>query len=209
MMVEQPRDAGSQDDGSTSQSLLRDVKRADQAAWRRLVELYAPLVAALCRRWHVPNQDVADLVQEVFSAVAGNLEHFRKQRPADTFRGWLATITRNKTRDYFRRQAREPAGTGGTEASLRIQHVADQADEDGLAVVDDEPVFSNLVRRALESIRPGFHEHTWRAFWGVAVDGRAAADVAADLGMSQGAVRVAKLRVLVRLRRELGDLPPA
>jgi RNA polymerase sigma-70 factor (ECF subfamily) len=39
----------------------------------------------------------------------------------------------------------------------------------------------------------------------VAVDGRAAADVAADLGMQPGAVRVAKSRVLLRLRKELGD----
>jgi hypothetical protein len=31
-------------------------------------------------------------------------------------------------------------------------------------------------------------------------------DVAADLGMSPGAVRVAKYRVLHRLREELGDL---
>jgi RNA polymerase sigma-70 factor (ECF subfamily) len=39
----------------------------------------------------------------------------------------------------------------------------------------------------------------------VTIEGRATADVAADLGMQPGAVRVAKSRVLQRLRRELGD----
>jgi RNA polymerase sigma-70 factor (ECF subfamily) len=60
--------------------------------------------------------------------------------------------------------------------------------------------------RALESIRGEFHENTWRAFWGVVVEGRAAADVGADLDMRPGTVRVSKSRVLLRLRKELGDL---
>jgi RNA polymerase sigma-70 factor (ECF subfamily) len=63
------------------------------------------------------------------------------------------------------------------------------------------------LRTALESIRGEFHERTWQAFWGVAVEGRTAADVAADLNMQPGTVRVAKSRVLLRLRRELGDAP--
>ena len=59
----------------------------------------------------------------------------------------------------------------------------------------------HLLKNALELIRREFHERTWQAFWGVVVEGRAAADVAADLEMTPGAVRVAKSRVLLRLRR--------
>ena len=60
--------------------------------------------------------------------------------------------------------------------------------------------------RALESIRGEFEERTWLAFWETAVVGRPAGDVASDLSMSPGAVRVAKSRVLRRCREELGDL---
>ena len=74
------------------------------------------------------------------------------------------------------------------------------------------PTVSRLHRvllRALESIRGEFHERTWQAFWGVVIDGRTASDVAADLAMKPGTVRVSKSRVLLRLRRELGDaIPP-
>ena len=56
-------------------------------------------------------------------------------------------------------------------------------------------------------IREEFEPRTWQAFWQTAVEGRAASDVAADFGMSPGAVRVAKSRVLHRLRAELGELP--
>jgi RNA polymerase sigma-70 factor (ECF subfamily) len=63
-----------------------------------------------------------------------------------------------------------------------------------------------LFARALDRIRAEFEERTWSAFWRMAVEGRTAKDVGADLAMSPGAVRVAKSRVLRRLRQELGDL---
>jgi RNA polymerase sigma-70 factor (ECF subfamily) len=55
-------------------------------------------------------------------------------------------------------------------------------------------------------VRGEFEERTWQAFWHTAVEGRRPKDVAADLGMSPGAVRVAKCRVLQRLREALGDV---
>jgi RNA polymerase sigma-70 factor (ECF subfamily) len=65
---------------------------------------------------------------------------------------------------------------------------------------------AGLMRRALELIRRDFEEHTFRAFWQTAVDGRPAADVAADLGLTVDAVYQAKSRVLRRLREELSPL---
>jgi RNA polymerase sigma-70 factor (ECF subfamily) len=196
---------GSRSGGSTSRSLLADARLADPAAWERLVRLYAPLVASWCRKWGVAEQDIADLLQDVFSAVAGHLARFRSERPSDTFRGWLSTITRNKVRDHFRRRAVEPTAAGGSVASLQMQQVLDPHALEESSEVTDEAIWDDLLRKALESIRGEFHEQTWKAFWGGVVDGRATADVAADLDMKPGAVRVAKSRVLLRLRRELGD----
>jgi len=56
----------------------------------------------------------------------------------------------------------------------------------------DDLVFNDVLLRALESIRPEFHERTWQAFWKVVIDGRSASDVAADLAMKPGTVRVSK-----------------
>lgn len=192
--------------GSTSRSLLAGAKLANPAAWERLVMLYAPFVAACCRRWGVAEQDIADILQDVFGAVASHLERFRCERPGDTFRGWLATIARNKVRDYYQRQSREPAAAGGTEATMRLQQVFDSSHVDEEIHAGGEPPWTEVLLQALESIRSEFHERTWQAFWGVAVEGRNAADVGADLNMQSGTVRVSKSRVLQRLRRELGDL---
>jgi RNA polymerase sigma-70 factor (ECF subfamily) len=63
-----------------------------------------------------------------------------------------------------------------------------------------------LMRRGLELVQNEFTERTWRAFWCTAVDGRDAHEVGAELGMTAGAVRVAKSRVVSRLRDELQSL---
>ncbi len=63
----------------------------------------------------------------------------------------------------------------------------------------------SLFRRALASIRGEFEPRTWQAFWLTTIEGRCAKDVASDLAMTAGAVRVAKSRILQRLRDELGD----
>jgi RNA polymerase sigma-70 factor (ECF subfamily) len=200
--------SGAQGGGSTSRSLLAGAKLDDPLAWERIVRLYAPLVASWCRRCGVAEQDLGDLLQDVFSAVASHLDRFRKAEPGDTFRGWLLTIARNKVRDHFRRASGEPAAAGGTEAALHMQQIPDPNELDDAAELSDDPLFDALLLRALESIRGEFHERTWQAFWRVVVDGRTAADVGAGLDMKPGAVRVAKSRVLLRLRRELGDAIP-
>src|SRR5262249_21935918 len=79
----------------TSRSLLERIKANDDAAWDRLIRLYAPLVYRWCRRWDLPEQEIGDVLQEVFQAVATHISGFRREREGDTFRGWLRTIARN------------------------------------------------------------------------------------------------------------------
>lgn len=188
--------------GATSESLLERVRANDGEAWDRLVALYAPLVWRCCAR--LPRDDAADVFQDVFQAAAARIETFRRRSERDTFRGWLRTLARNKVNDHFRRLEREPRGVGGTELQVRLAQVPDPGAE--ARDVPDELADVWLYRDALELVRGQFQERTWQAFWRTAVDGRTPAHVGEELGMSPGAVRVAKSRVLARLRSELGDL---
>jgi RNA polymerase sigma-70 factor (ECF subfamily) len=92
---------------------------------------------------------------------------------------------------------------GGTDAQVRLAHLPVPVPAEETSAGAEE---SSLFRRALNLIRTEFEERTWKAFWGTAVDGRSPLDLGAELGMTPGAVRVAKSRVLHRLRQELGDL---
>jgi RNA polymerase sigma-70 factor (ECF subfamily) len=187
----------------TSLTLLERVRDRDQEAWRRLLHLYGPMVARWCSYGGVFGQDADDIQQEVFQAVAAGLDSFRRDRPGDTFRGWLRGITRNKLLDHYRRREKHPAAEGGTEAHLQMQHVAEQPLPE-----DTAEELGALYHRALELVRGEFEPRTWEAFWRAAVEDQSPALIAADLGVTPAAVRKAKSRVLHRLREELGELLP-
>jgi RNA polymerase sigma-70 factor (ECF subfamily) len=187
---------------SVGESLLVRLRAGQAGAWERLVRLYGQTVYVWCRVAGVPEADAADVSQEVFAAVVRRLADFRRERPGDSFRGWLWTITRNKVRDHWRRRADQVEAAGGTTA----QEVMNQVPEDGVPGSEAEDEASDLYRRALELIRSEFEERTWRAFLMVTVEGRLPSDAAAALGTTPGAVYIAKSRVLKRLRDEFGDL---
>jgi RNA polymerase sigma-70 factor, ECF subfamily len=189
----------------TSLSLLERARANDATAWQRVMELYRPLVLHWCARQGVRAEDAEDVAQEVFSAAALALASFHRDRPGDTFRGWLHGITRNQALMHFRRNRGEPCAEGGSAARLELENLPDpvagpQDAEDEAAAV------SRLYRRALEYVRGEFTERLWQAFWRTAIDERTPADVGAELGMTPAAVRQAKSRVLRRLKQELGEV---
>jgi RNA polymerase sigma-70 factor (ECF subfamily) len=184
----------------TSLSLLERARGRDETSWSRLVALYGPLVEHWCRRGGA-GADAADLAQEVFLAVSEGLAWFERRGPG-SFRGWVRGIARHKLLDYHRRAHRPGAAAGGSTALERLHEIADP--QPGSEEESDE--VSGLYHRALDLIRSEFEERTWRAFWLSAVEGRDSTTVAAELNMSPVAVRVAKSRVLARLRAEADQL---
>ena len=196
------------DAAATSLTLLERVKVRDSDAWRRLVNLYSPLLRHWCRRWGVAPDDVDDVVQEVFQAVSGGLEGFRRDREGDSFRNWLRGVARHKALSLFRRRgARGPGGTDFYRKSLLVP-------DPGRGPASDEEeghLVGSLYQDALGLVRGEFEGRTWQAFWRAAVEGQSPAVIASDLGVTPAAVRQAKSRVLRRLKDVLGEapLPPA
>jgi RNA polymerase sigma-70 factor, ECF subfamily len=179
------------------------ARKGDQRAWERLVSLTSPLVHRWCRRAGVPEADIPDVGQEVYWSVVGRLAAFRRDRPGDSFRGWLRTITKNKVRDYWRRKrAHPPAGEEGP-APWEQWPAEDEGDEAAADLAEERRL---LYRRAVELIQVEFEEKTWQAFWRVEIDEQAPAEAAAALGVSVNAVYLARGRVRKRLREEFADL---
>jgi RNA polymerase sigma-70 factor (ECF subfamily) len=169
--------------------------------------LYEPLVRVWCRQQSVPDEDTSDIVQEVFVAVTRGIDGFRRERPDDTFRGWLYGITRHKIADCWRQRQNRPRALGGSEWLELSQQMPDPNDfMPDLSPDSVSPSVDGLYRRAVELIQSEFEDRTFQAFWCVTVDQRPAAEVARELKMSPGAVYVAKSRVLKRLRQNLEGL---
>ena len=191
---------------TTSPSLLARVRSDDPDAWRRFLEIYGPLVFHWCERTGLNAADSADVMQDVFVAVAKSISAFGRTRDSDSFRGWLWTITRNKVRDFYRRSARQVDAAGGTNAFVQLAAVAEQLSDDSLSVTNPREI-SGVLHRTMDLVKSEFEERTWNAFWRSAVDDEPTSEIAESLGISANGVRQAKSRVLRRLRQELGELP--
>jgi RNA polymerase sigma-70 factor, ECF subfamily len=189
----------------TSLTLLQRLRANEPDAWRTMVHLYTPLLYQWCARAGLQGADADDVLQEVFRAAATHLAGFRRERPGDSFRGWLRVITRNMVLLHFRKSGRQPQASGGTDAYARLEAVADPVtklpEEAGAEVEMD-----GLRRRALELVRGEFEQRTWLMFWQTFIEERSPVDVAADLDVTPAAVRKAKSRVLHRLKEEFADL---
>ena len=190
------------EDSSTSCSLIERVRSFDPAAWRRLCEVYGPIVYRWAKAKGLQATDAADVGQEVFRTVAQKIASFRRDRPGDTFRGWLWTITRNQVRLFHRKRQGRPVARGGTDAQRLLAEQPDLFDESA-AEPNDAEAKKSLVHRALELIRHDFQHQTWQAFLRLAMAGQSAVEIAEELGMTPAAVRQAKYRVLTRLHDEL------
>src|SRR5205809_1080445 len=92
---------------TTSPTLLQLAGGGDSEAWRRIVEVYTPLVYRWASRCGVPQSDVPDVCQEAWTAVFRTLPEFERQR-VGSFRNWLRTIVRNKIKDAWRKQGDTP-----------------------------------------------------------------------------------------------------
>jgi RNA polymerase sigma-70 factor (ECF subfamily) len=184
---------------STPISLLERLRRQfDPQAWARFVELYAPLIYACGRRAGLHDHDAADLTQEVFVTLLQVLPTFTYNRHK-SFRRWLQTITLNKWRNLCKQPERR-----------RVRPA--NAELDAVAAANNLESFweaeyqQHVLKRALAIMQADFQEKTWKACWETVVAGRPAAEVAAELGVTVGAVYAAKVRVLERLRQELQGL---
>jgi RNA polymerase sigma-70 factor (ECF subfamily) len=188
----------------TSASLLERLRTApDEAAWRRLDDLYRPLI----RRWlqRDPNlgEDANDLTQEVMAVLVRELPGFQRQRRG-SFRRWLRTVTAHRLAGYYRSRRNWPLALGGAPEECPLAQLADPNSE--LSRQWDEEHDRHVLRRLMDLIAPQFEPNTLAAFRRVAYDGVAPAQAASELGLSLNAVLLSKSRVLSRLRQEAEGL---
>lgn len=180
---------------------LRDPN--DAGAWTEFVRLYAAVIYGFARKRGLQDADAADLMQEVLRSVAGAVGRLEYDPTKGTFRGWLYSITRNKVYNFLEAGRRQARGTGDSNAHQRLVETPGRPADSGEW---DREYERKAFAWAADRVKGEFQPSTWQAFWGTAVDGQSAKDVGQKLGLSPGAVYVAKSRVLARLKEEISQL---
>ena len=168
-------------------SLVSAARDGDRAAFGRLYDRYARMVHGILLS-RVPPREVDDLVQEVFLLA---LRQLHALRDISRFGAWLATITRNRANDYFRRtipegNLTEPVSENQAESRTN-NHAAEQEAAMILAVVRalPEPYREPLILRLVE--------------------GMTGPEIATRTGLTHGSVRVNLCRGMQMLREKLGE----
>ena len=180
---------------------LRDAR--DQHAWSTFLEIYQPLIYRVIMQRRVQDADAREVTQEVLLAVASSIDQWEADPQRGTFRGWLATITRNLVVNFLIKQSRHPRGSGDSDFRRGLESLpAPAGDESELFDVEER---RQIFRWAAERIRPEFREANWEAFWRTAVEGQGAIEVARELGISPGLVYVSRNRIMKRLREKVEE----
>ena len=199
-----------QESPATRASLLVRLRDGgDAGAWREFVHLYAPIIYGFARKRGLQDADAADLMQDVLRSVSLAAKRLEYDPARGSFRGWLFTITRNKVFNFLESRRRRIMGSGDSRVQQRLEQ---QADSDGALSAEWEANYQRtMANQAMERVKGEFQAATWDAFIQTAVEGRTPAQVASRVGLSVGAVYVAKSRVTARLRQEIermqGDDP--
>jgi RNA polymerase sigma-70 factor (ECF subfamily) len=188
------------DASNTRPSLLLRVRDLnDEVAWSQFVEIYTPLVFGYCRGRGLQEGDAADVAQETMRAVAKAIVKFEYDPQRGKFRNWLLTVARSKLHNFLAQLQRQPELPGQT----TLQHKIDRASAAAEECSWDAEYYRAIFNWAAERIRGEFQVSTWQAFWQTTIDERDGKQVAQALGLSVGAVYVAKSRVIARLKEEI------
>jgi RNA polymerase sigma-70 factor (ECF subfamily) len=175
----------------------------NHVAWQEFMKLYGPVVYGFARKRGLQDADAADLMQDVLRSVSSAIGRLDYDRSQGTFRGWLFTITRNKVFNFLSARRIRPQGSGDSTTNRLLDSHPDTTDETDTWELEYQ---RRLAAIAMQRVKSEFQDNTWRAFWLAAVEGTAVPEIAKQLGLSAGAIYVAKSRVLARLKQEVETL---
>ena len=172
--------------------LLRLQQPEDELAWQEFVEIYQPLLERLATRYGLQAADAQDVAQDVLTKVAKAVPEWEHDPARGTFRGWLTRVTRNLTIEQFRARSRRPRTNPESGQLEQFDRDADSI----FQLEEQRELFGWAARKARDQFAPA----TWQAFWLTAVEQQLPAAVAEQLGLSAGAVYIARSRVMARMR---------
>ncbi|HEY5909900.1 MAG TPA: sigma-70 family RNA polymerase sigma factor [Verrucomicrobiae bacterium] len=204
--------AGTDDLLPTRHSLLGRLKDwADHRSWQEFFDTYWRLIYEVALKSGLSATEAEEVVQETLVSVAKAMRQFQYDRRRGSFKGWLLQLTGWRIANQFRkRPARHLAGAAlpappppETESSPAGAEFAVPAELERLWDLEWE---QNLVRTALERLRPRVNPKHLQIFDLHVIKQKNVGDVRQFLGVSTAQVYLAKHRVGKLFRKEVGRL---
>jgi RNA polymerase sigma-70 factor (ECF subfamily) len=183
---------------ATSHSLLHRAALGVGDSWARLDRLYRPFLLSWFLAQGVAHPDAEDLTQEVMTVLFRELKGFANLGRVGGFRTWLRGVCVHRLQGYRRSRQTRGVPVGGSEFHAQLHNLADEGDD--LKGDWGREHDAGILRQLLANLTDDFQDRTLRAFHRLVFDEAPAPLVAEELGISVGAVYIAKSRVLRALR---------
>ncbi|MCP5524819.1 MAG: sigma-70 family RNA polymerase sigma factor [Verrucomicrobiales bacterium] len=177
----------------TDAEYIAKVRQGDPASFEPLVLKYQPRVFATARRYARREDEVADIVQDVFIKAYQKLDSFRGDAP---FEHWLMRLAVHTCYDHLRRHQRRPESTF-TELTDDENDWLDRtlaAPED---TSEDTDAARALVQRLLEMLPPPAR----LVITLLEIERRSVKEIAEITGWSPTLVKVRAFRARAEMRK--------
>lgn len=166
----------------------------NEAAWREFADIYDALILGWLGKAGVQDADAEDIRQEVMTVVLVQIPEFKHCGFPGAFRSWLRRITANRMHRLWEKKTVRSREQSGVDLSLVAEQLHNDASR--LSVAWDEEHDAFVLRRLFESLGNRFSQQNMWAVKRVVLGGEPIAKVAADLGLTEGAIRVAQHRII-------------
>jgi RNA polymerase sigma-70 factor (ECF subfamily) len=196
---------------TTHHSLLRlfhDSER-QREAWAVFEAKYGETISGWCRRRGLRDEAIEDVTQDILLKLFLELSRGSYDPLRGRFRSWLKAVVNNALSDHWRREKTrlEESGVGGSAFLEQLANLSSPEEIEELTSVIENQT-AELHALAIARVRAKVKESTWQAFEQHLLENRAAADVAAELGLSVATIYKSTYRVKQMLIEEIRNAQP-
>lgn len=189
----------------TRVTLLAKLKQTENhAAWLEFEHIYRGFIHSLILRMGINHHDAQDIAQSVLTKVWQKIEDFEYSENKGKFHNWLAAMTRNTVKDFFRSKKNFITGRDSVEYQEEYLHIEEHVlpDIDHLA---REEWILHITNLAWDNIKGDIYE-TKQAVFKMVSQEIPNKEIAEKLGISEASVRVYKAEVFEKMRAEIARL---
>ena len=176
----------------------------DQTAWLEFESTYRAFIFSLILRMGIPNADAEDISQTVLTKVWQKIEDFEYNRNRGKFHNWLAAMTRNTVKDFFRTKKNFITGRDAVEYKEAYDSIEQQILPEIEKLAREEWIL-HITNLAWENIKNDLHENKRDVFKYISQE-IPNPEIAQKLGISETSVRVYKAEVFEKMRIEINRL---
>ena len=185
---------------ATDKELIAAVLDGDASSFEPLVERYQPRVFATARRYARREDEVEDIVQEIFIKAYQKLSTYRAEAP---FEHWLMRMAVRTCYDFLRKHQRNREHNV-TEISSEENDWLENVGEDTTERESKRDAAKALVNRLLEGLSPDFR----LVITLLEIEEKSVKEIAELTGWSVSLVKVRAYRARNQMRKMLARVAP-